>query len=232
MTGTAPLTGRQALAATLGVVVASLLVFLLAGIIFFFFGGGNAEESLGQLGFILSALWGVAVLAAVHWVINRDPAFTWRHSWLQPLTLRRLALLAAGGVLAVGIGEALDRALDLSAARGDAALVAPFGFSWTALVGVILSFGVLVPFAEEVFYRGVLYGWMRTRWNAPVAAVVSGAIFGMTHLAQPFAVMAAFAVFGAVLAWTYERCGTLWAPFAMHGVFNTTSILLIYARLA
>ena len=40
--------------------------------------------------------------------------------------------------------------------------------------------GIVAPAAEEVFFRGILYGFLR-RWGVALALVVSTAVFALTH---------------------------------------------------
>ena len=53
-------------------------------------------------------------------------------------------------------------------------LIAPVGFSWRSLLLTLLFVGAIVPFAEELFFRGFLYGWLRRRMAVWPAAAVSG----------------------------------------------------------
>jgi len=42
---------------------------------------------------------------------------------------------------------------------------------------------------------------------------------------QPHALIGLF-VFGLGLGWAYERTGRLWAPIAMHALFNAGNLML------
>ena len=90
----------------------------------------------------------------------------------------------------------------------------------------------LAPFVEEVLFRGYLFGNLRqhSRW---AAYAVSCLLFAFLHV-WPFAVverdityfllMLQYLVPGLVLAWTYERSGTLWGSVLLHGVVNALSV--------
>lgn len=90
----------------------------------------------------------------------------------------------------------------------------------------------LAPFVEEVLYRGLVFGNLRAKSRA-VAYLVSCALFALAHVWQ-FAVsggdvtyfwlMVQYLVPGAVLAWSYERSGTLWTSIALHAVANALSL--------
>jgi hypothetical protein len=64
---------------------------------------------------------------------------------------------------------------------------------------------------------------MRPLFAAPISAV----IFGIVHL--DLLSVATFGVLGLVLAYLYERTGSLAAPATCHGLVNAMSTLLVMA---
>ncbi|GAB4217260.1 MAG: hypothetical protein OHK0022_59330 [Roseiflexaceae bacterium] len=109
-------------------------------------------------------------------------------------------------------------------------LLAPQGtFAWLPALAMLICGGVIVPIAEELLFRGVLYNWLRSRgfW---LAALVSSALFGLVHGHLTIGIIAF--VLGLVCAWVYERSRSLWAPIAVHIGFNVLGIGLLYLLLA
>ncbi|HSO27479.1 MAG TPA: CPBP family intramembrane glutamic endopeptidase, partial [Anaerolineales bacterium] len=100
----------------------------------------------------------------------------------------------------------------------------PGGLAMIALAGLV------VPLAEELFFRGLLYTWLRGRWGFAPAAAVSALIFGVVHL-EPSVAGTAF-ILGLILAWLYERSGSLWTAVLVHAMNNSIQILLLYALIA
>ena len=86
-----------------------------------------------------------------------------------------------------------------------------------------VGLGVLVPVAEELTYRGMLYRRLREYMGVPWAVAFSAAVFGILHGNLVQFVYAG--LIGAVLAWVYERTGTIKAPVLLHIVVNMTSII-------
>ena len=85
----------------------------------------------------------------------------------------------------------------------------------TTLVIVVAGFLIIAGAAigEELFFRGLLFGGLRQMLPLWPAALISGVLFGLPHLPQgDLAVGLQLALFGAILAWTYERSGSLWVP--------------------
>jgi hypothetical protein len=91
---------------------------------------------------------------------------------------------------------------------------------------LVLLGGLIVPVAEELFFRGFVYDWIRNGTTMWPAIIVSAAIFGAVHFV-PLQVVLAF-VMGIGLAWIYEKSGTLWAPIVLHLSNNVVFLLLAY----
>jgi len=143
--------------------------------------------------------------------------------------------LGALGLKAGTIRRGIFRGLLWSAGFGGAALVAyfllsAFGGDPLALIRVslprdtarlILFFlvgGLVAPVAEELFFRGVVYGFLR-RWGVAVALILSTLVFVVVHpLGRAFPLTQA--VGGIVFALAYEVEGSLAAPITIHALGN------------
>ncbi len=92
--------------------------------------------------------------------------------------------------------------------------------TFTPLMVVIglLVVGVLGPIAEEMFFRGLLFGWLRAHWPFWPTAIVTSALFGLVHGSLSYAVVAG--ALGLMLAWLRERSGSLWTSIAAHVINN------------
>jgi membrane protease YdiL (CAAX protease family) len=96
-----------------------------------------------------------------------------------------------------------------------------------AVIGGVSAI-VLAPIGEELFFRGFLFGALRSRFRFAVAAVISAVPFALVH---DFLFSPLLFVFGIVLALLYERRGTLLSSIGAHAAFNVVgySFLLIQA---
>ena len=82
----------------------------------------------------------------------------------------------------------------------------------------LLVGGIVGPIAEELFFRGILYGFLR-RWGIVVAIVVSTGLFVLAHpISQGFPVPQA--VGGIVFALAYEIEGSIITPIVIHVLGN------------
>lgn len=95
---------------------------------------------------------------------------------------------------------------------------------FTIIIGIV-SAGIVSPIYEEIFYRGFIYRWLRTRIPMKWAIVISALIFTLAHFPTMNAMPVNF-ISGVVFAWTYERTGSVVPGMIVHGVFNTIAVLL------
>ncbi len=87
---------------------------------------------------------------------------------------------------------------------------------------------IAAPLSEELFFRGFMFGGLRRTMSLWPAAVISAIVWGSLHLgAGNVGVAIQLAVFGVILAWLYERSGTLWAPVLAHTINNTIAFVLL-----
>jgi membrane protease YdiL (CAAX protease family) len=104
------------------------------------------------------------------------------------------------------------------------------GFTWTALILALITASVVAPVVEELFFRGMLYGWLRTRWNFVGGVILSGVLFSLAHgIALIFA---SILVVGITLAIVYEKTKSTIATMALHSLFNTVGVILVFVDLA
>ena len=78
--------------------------------------------------------------------------------------------------------------------------------------------GIVAPVAEEVFFRGILYGFFR-RWGVVVALVLSTAFFVLPHLGSHGLPITQI-VGGVLFAIAYEIEGNLMTPITIHSLGN------------
>ena len=90
----------------------------------------------------------------------------------------------------------------------------------------------LAPFVEEVLFRGLVFGGLRGK-SVLLAYAVSCLLFALLHVWQfavesrdltYFLLMVQYLVPGVVLAWAYDRSGTLWTSIGLHAAANALSV--------
>ena len=106
--------------------------------------------------------------------------------------------------------------------------------AWGALWAIVYAVAI-APFAEEFFFRGILFRSIRDRHGFLIGAIGSSIAFGLVHYvpaAWPDAVLLqTIMVFtGLGLAFIYERRENLVANWAAHATFNVIGLLFVLMR--
>ena len=104
-----------------------------------------------------------------------------------------------------------------------------YGREAAASIAVGILIVLAAPIAEEVFFRGFLFGGLRRRLPFIAAAVISAAIFGAFHYTGTGSVtlLPQLAALGLVQAWIYERSGSIVPTIGVHMVNNALAFALI-----
>ncbi len=96
--------------------------------------------------------------------------------------------------------------------------------------GIVLFFvvgGLIAPIAEEVFFRGIVYGFLR-RWGVLLALIGTTVIFVLAH-AIISRIPLTQIVGGIVFAVAYEVEGNLMVPITIHVLGNMAIFALSLA---
>lgn len=103
--------------------------------------------------------------------------------------------------------------------------VAAIQYSCSFAVGLIV-YGIVAPLAEEMIFRGIVYGAFRRYFPISVAMLITSALFGVYH---GNIVQGTYAfVFGFMMVWLYEYFGTFWAAVAVHVIANLSTYTVSY----
>jgi hypothetical protein len=95
-----------------------------------------------------------------------------------------------------------------------------FGPLWVQILLIVFAASV----AEEVAFRGLLFGGLRTRMPGWAAALVSAAIFGALHAVTGVSAVPVLIAFGFVLCLLYERTGSIVPGILLHMANNSLAL--------
>lgn len=104
------------------------------------------------------------------------------------------------------------------------------GLVLTAMTTVLLA-----PVTEECLFRGLIFGQLLKK-SRPGAYVLSALCFGLLHVMghlgtytpmQLALSLLQYAPAGLILAWSYEKSGTIATPILVHGIINAVSMVQI-----
>ncbi|CUI17083.1 conserved putative membrane protein [Candidatus Protochlamydia naegleriophila] len=93
---------------------------------------------------------------------------------------------------------------------------------------------VLVPFTEEVLFRGLLQNWLKSKFGHATGAVaLTSLIFAVFHFSSTqgttnIELLSSLFMLSCFLGFIYEKQRSLWASIGLHAFFNFISILLIF----
>ena len=171
---------------------------------------GSSLAALGVTRFLQIALmvWIARVCSGGTAAIGLEPTL-----WLHGLRRGALWSLAFGAVALCAF-----LVLSLAGINALAMIRVPLPQQVQTLVLLFLVGGVIAPVAEEIFFRGLLYGFFR-RWGIAAALIISTLLFVLSHpLDRGLPVTQA--VGGLVFALSYEKEGTLLVPITIHVLGN------------
>jgi membrane protease YdiL (CAAX protease family) len=127
------------------------------------------------------------------------------------------------GLASTTVYKGFKRGLIWSISFGAGAAIVLFiiylaGIKISALFGMP---GLLVgPIAEEIFFRGILYGFFR-RWGIPFAVILSTLLFVLPHAPSSGPAIPVTQLIGGILfAVSYEIEKNLLVPITIHSLGN------------
>lgn len=170
---------------------------------------------------------GITLLLGLYFVALRPKKMSWTDVGVKGFPARdwwRIVLwtlvLIVFSVAAVYLTSLLGNTVENSKTESLLQNVTLF----TVTIGIV-SAAIVSSFYEEIFFRGFIYRWLRTRVGMSWAIVVSSLIFTLAHF-PTFNAMPVNFIGGVVFAWTYERTGSVVPGMIVHGVVNTIAVLL------
>ena len=177
----------------------------------------------------------LVILGMALWILTRvsDPALPAR---FRPLSREGVLLGVSAGLGAVIVSATVeylsDHYLHTDLGReGLSTMVLPHQADQLALG--LFTVAILAPVTEEVYFRGIVLGWMRRHWGLAWAVGLSSLVFGIMHLkwltpggTGGMVATAELVAMGVLLALVAVRTGSLWASFVTHGVNNLCAALV------
>ena len=89
--------------------------------------------------------------------------------------------------------------------------------AWDSILDFVSAI-LIVPLAEEMAFRGVIFGELREKMHPIIAALISSLIFGILHGVSVHVVYAVFC--GVALCMVYHYSESIWVSLTVHAVFN------------
>jgi membrane protease YdiL (CAAX protease family) len=97
--------------------------------------------------------------------------------------------------------------------------------SFGAVPVQVLLIVIAAPISEEVCFRGMLFGGLRTRLPRLAAALISALVFGGLHALTGVSAVPPLIAFGFILALLYEKTGSIVPGILLHMLNNSVALL-------
>jgi CAAX protease family protein len=178
----------------------------------------SVEAMAGQLAFYGVAISVTLLVIAGHRGLELRDLGWRRPSWrwlLAALPLTVLGLAVAGAL--AGVAQAM---LPTAQNQQCISVRQQYGHSILLALPVVC---LAAPIVEETVFRGLLYRWLRGVMPLGTAMLLSGALFAVAH-AVTLLFLPLLGI-GVLLAWIYERSGSLWPGVLVHALFNLAGII-------
>ena len=88
---------------------------------------------------------------------------------------------------------------------------------------------VVAPLVEETFFRGFVFGGLRSRYDWHWAAAISAALFAAAHMQITFFIPAF--ILGYLFAYLYQRSNSIWPGIIIHIVINALAVTVLYMQI-
>ena len=93
------------------------------------------------------------------------------------------------------------------------------------IIIAFISAAIISPIYEEIFYRGLLYRFFRSKYGLLAGMLISSFIFMIVHIptfnSLPYTFLS-----GLIFAWTYEKTKSIYPAMIIHGFFNGIAVIL------
>lgn len=192
-------------------------------------------SDVNKLAPIVIAVVYTAVIASLLVVLGRTRADRRALLGLRPANARALTFgvmvwagayvvaaafyLASGAVGGSGVQDVVDLLMSVGADNGRLN-----GASVALATVILLRILVLSPLAEEILFRGALFGWLRTRLSARPTILITGIAFGLIHQSPTFLPLAI--VVGIAAGWIREHTGSVLVTVAVHALQSAIIVVL------
>ena len=134
-----------------------------------------------------------------------------------------LGILTVCAVLGLNM---LLELLQLTQKSGSYQAVQENQFSANFLLG-LFCYGLVAPVAEEMLFRGIVYGWMRRMMDRKFSMILSALLFGLYHMNMVQGIYGV--LMGCLMVYAYEYFGSFIAAVAIHITANVMAYCMGYA---
>jgi len=170
--------------------------------------------ALSELAFVVAA-----------WVFGaRKPGVRWRDLGVRSFNIPAGCLAAlALFLLMVTLNAAWGLILRLLGWSGQPPILPLFGDGEAGLVLALVGTVLIGPFAEELFFRGLMFPALRQRFGFWLGVGIDAALFALLHFTPT--VFPPILAMGLLFCLLYQHTGSIWPGVMLHGSINLLALL-------
>lgn len=176
------------------------------------------------IGFIMSIIFTLAV----YFIILRPNALSWKEVGLKKFSAGYWGPIIGWTFVLIVISIIIVVIMEMLLGVGPENSKTDSLQSGMTLINLLIGFvsaAIISPLYEEIFYRGFLYRFLRSKFGVPIGMLSSSFIFMIVHI-PTFNTLPINFVSGLVFAWTYEKSGSIVPAIMIHGMFNGIAVIL------
>ncbi|GAA0308763.1 hypothetical protein GGQ92_001174 [Gracilibacillus halotolerans] len=169
----------------------------------------------------------IILMLSVYFVALRPKKVSWTEVGIRTFAVRDWKtivlysiILMAGAVIIVLITSFVGNSWENSKTEAMQQNV-----TFMTVLIAFISAAIISPIYEEIFYRGFIYRWLRTRVGFMGALLLSSTIFTIIHI-PTYNTMPVNFFSGILFALAYDRTNSIWPSVIIHGLTNGIMVLL------
>ena len=211
----------------IGITLMTVLIFVLGGIILVRMDPTvfSEQRPIADRLLWVALLSTVGVLASTGYVLASRTAMGWGIIGLTPPDRRWIMIAVITAAALFFAGERLDSIFGFGIMESTRA---NFASSLQTQVGIISMFAVMaliLPIPLEIYFRGVLFNFLRGRMGVEVAIGLTAMIYGVVYFHPTIPIYTAYGVIhGAALCILFVRSGSLWTAITANGTLQALTV--------
>ncbi|MDH3240460.1 MAG: CPBP family glutamic-type intramembrane protease [Alphaproteobacteria bacterium] len=211
----------------IGITLMTVLIFVVGGIVLVKLDPTIFAPERAVLDKLLWAalLANVGVLASTGYVLGTRTVQGWGLIRLEPPSPRWVLIALATAAALFFAGERLDALFEFGVLDSARTNYGPSLKTQIGLIGLFVVLGVVVPIPLEIYFRGVLFNFLRGLITEEAAIGLSSILYGLLFFNPAAPINIAYGIaHGAVLCLLYVRSGTLWTAIVANGALGALTV--------
>lgn len=211
----------------IGITLMTVLIFVIGGVIVVRLDPSIFTKERALLDNLLwfSLLASVGVLASTGYVLASRTAMGWAIIGLTRPEARWVLIAVSVAAALFFAGERLDALMGFGIMESTRASYAPTLESEVGLIGLMAVLAIILPISLEIYFRGVLFNFLRPMLGLEAAIGVSALVYGLLFFNPSIPVYMAYSVVqGAVFCLLFVRSGSLWTAIVANGTLSALTI--------